>query len=69
MYKLSLIDKTSLVLVILGAINWGLIGLFNFNIVGVILGQPANILGRIIYIAIGVCGVNLLFLIWKTGRK
>jgi len=69
MYKLSIIDKTSLVLVILGAINWGLIGLFNCNIVGVLLGQPANLFGRIIYIAIGVAGVNMLFFIWKTRRK
>ena len=69
MYKLSLIDKASLVLAILGAINWGLIGLFNFNIVGIVLGQPANIVGRIIYIAMGVAGVNMLFFIWKTSRK
>ena len=69
MYKLSLIDKASLVLAILGAINWGLIGLFNLNIVGIVFGQPANIVGRIIYIAMGVAGVNMLFFIWKTSRK
>jgi len=69
MYKLCLIDKASLVFVILGAINWGLIGLLNFNIVGTILGQPANVFGRIIYIAIGVAGTDMLLLIWKTRKK
>jgi len=36
MYKFNLFDKISLLLVIIGAINWGLLGLFNLNLVGTI---------------------------------
>jgi uncharacterized protein len=69
MYKLKLIDKISLILVIIGAINWGLIGLFNFNIVSALLGQPANLLGRIIYIFIGVSGVDMIMFLFKTKKN
>ncbi|MCT8976793.1 DUF378 domain-containing protein [Clostridium sp. CX1] len=69
MYKLKLIDKISLVLAIIGAINWGLIGLFNLNLVGVLFGEPANLIGRLVYILIGVSGANLLMLLIKTKQS
>ena len=69
MYKFKLIDKISLILVIIGAINWGLIGLFNFNLVGALFGQPASLIGRIIYIFIGVAGVDMLLLLFKTKKS
>jgi len=69
MYKLKLIDKISLILVIIGSINWGLIGLFNFNLVDALFGQPTNLIGRIIYILIGVSGANILMLLFKTGKS
>lgn len=69
MYKFKLIDKISLILVIIGAINWGLIGLFNFNLVGALLGQPANLIGRIVYILVGVAGVDMLLLLFKTRKN
>ncbi|KZL94511.1 DUF378 domain-containing protein [Clostridium magnum] len=68
MYKFKLIDKVSLILVIIGAINWGLIGLFNFNLVDALFGQPTNLIGRIIYILIGVSGVDMLMLLFKTKK-
>lgn len=68
MYKFKLIDKVSLILVIIGAINWGLIGLFNFNIVDSLFGQPTNLIGRIVYILIGVSGVDMLMLLFKTKK-
>ncbi len=68
MYKVSLIDKISFILVIIGAINWGgLIGLCNFNLVGVLFGgEPANLVGRLIYILIGVAGINMILFLLKT---
>lgn len=68
MYKFGIIDKVSFVLVIIGAINWGLLGLFNFNIVGSLFGEPANLIGRLIYILIGIAGIDMLFLIYKMTR-
>ncbi|MFU0823861.1 DUF378 domain-containing protein [Clostridium sp.] len=66
MYKLSLIDKISLLVIIIGAINWGLIGLFNFNLVKFIFGA-IPLLQRIIYIVIGLSGINALLFIKKVS--
>ena len=60
---MKVIDKIALVLIIIGAINWGLIGIFNFNLVDAIFGAM-SILSRIIYILVGISGlwsIRLLF--------
>lgn len=49
------LQKICLVFTIIGAIVWGLIGVFNFNLVEAIFG--ASILSRIVYIIVGVCGL------------
>lgn len=69
MYKFNLLDKISLILVIIGALNWGLIGLFNFNLIGALLGEPANLIGRIIYILVGAAGVDMLMLLFKMKKS
>ena len=48
-----------LTLTIIGAINWGLIGFFNFNLVALIFGSMSWI-SRIIYGLVGICGLCLL---------
>lgn len=56
------LQKTCLVITIIGAINWGLIGLFDFNLVETILGSD-NWLPRIVYILVGICGlINIMIL-------
>ena len=60
---MKIIDKIDLALVIIGAINWGLIGIFNFNLVDTIFGVM-SIISRIIYILVGLSGlwtIRLLF--------
>lgn len=60
---MKIIDTIALVLIIIGALNWGLIGLFNFNLVDTIFGVMSW-LSRIIYILVGVSGlwgIKLLF--------
>ena len=49
----------SYALVITGAIVWGIVGFFNFNIVGALFGD-ASILARIVYSLVGIAGVTLL---------
>ena len=44
-----MLDKLALVLVIIGALNWGSIGLFQFDIVAWLFGGPAAIISRIVY--------------------
>lgn len=50
------LQKTALVFSIIGAIAWGILGLFNFNVVELITGGY-NIISRIIYIIVGICGI------------
>ena len=60
---MKVIDKIALVLIIIGAINWGLIGFFNFNLVDAIF-RNMSIISRIIYALVGVSGlwgIKLLF--------
>lgn len=53
---MKIIDKIALALIIIGAINWGLIGLFNFNLVDTIFGAM-SIISRIVYILVGISGL------------
>lgn len=60
---MKIIDKIVLVLIIIGAINWGLIGFFKFNLVDTIFGDM-SMLSRIIYALVGISGlwgIKLLF--------
>lgn len=60
---MKVIDTIALVLIIIGAINWGLIGIFNFNLVDAIFGTM-SIISRIIYTLVGISGlwgIKLLF--------
>lgn len=60
---MKVIDKIALVLIIIGAINWGLIAIFNFDLVAAIFGDM-TVLSRIIYGLVGVSGlwgIKLLF--------
>ena len=60
---MKVLDIIALILVIIGAINWGLIGFFNFNLVSAIFGDM-TIISRIIYALVGISGlwgIKLLF--------
>jgi uncharacterized membrane protein YuzA (DUF378 family) len=60
---MKVIDKIALVLIIIGAINWGLIGIFHFNLVAAIFGDM-TLIARIIYGLVGLSGlwgIKLLF--------
>lgn len=57
------LQKTCLVITIIGAINWGLIGFLDFNLVDAIFGT-GSLLSRIIYALVGICGlinIGILF--------
>ena len=58
------LQKIALVFTIIGAIVWGLIGLFDFNLVATIFGD-GSLLERIIYILVGVAGLFNIFLLFK----
>ena len=60
---MKVIDKIALVLIIIGALNWGLIGLFGFDLVATLFGE-ITIISRIVYGLVGISGlwgIKLLF--------
>lgn len=65
--------KFLLVLAIIGAINWGLIGFFNWNLVDAIFGggaqEQTSGLSRIIYALVGLAGLASLFLLGRLHER
>ena len=62
-------DLFSLTLVIIGALNWLLIGLFQFDLVAAIFGGQSAILSRIIYVIVGLTGLWAISFYRKLRKK
>ena len=61
------LDNTALVIVIIGAVNWLLIGIFRFDLVAYLFGD-LSWLSRIIYTIVGLCGLYLISLFGRINR-
>ena len=61
---MEILKKIALALIIIGALNWALVGLFELDLVATLFGGADSIISRIVYIIIGICGlisIPLLF--------
>ncbi len=58
-------NKIALVLAIIGCLNWGLVGLFRFDLVGWIFGGMDSIISRIIFVVVALAGIWLINLLFK----
>jgi len=61
------LDKLSLVLVIIGALNWLLVGLFKFDLVATIFGGNTTFLSRTIYTLVGLAGLYSISLLFRES--
>jgi uncharacterized membrane protein YuzA (DUF378 family) len=66
--KLNIVDTVALVLVVVGGINWGLIGLLNFDLVATLFG-PMSTLSKIVYSLVGLSAVYLAIIALKLEKK
>lgn len=66
--RMNGIDWLSYALVIIGGLNWGLVGLFNFNLVDELFGAEST-LSQIIYILVGLSAVYLLYTASKLAHR
>ena len=64
--KMMILDRISLILTIVGALNWGSIGLFQFDIVAWICGGQSSLLSRIIYTVVGLAGIWCISLLFRA---
>ena len=63
-----MLDKIALILVIIGALNWGSIGLFKFDIVGWIFGGQSAIISRIIFTIVALAGIWCISLLFRENE-
>ena len=68
MNKLSALDWIALILIIVGGLNWGLVGAFSFDLVAAIFGDMSA-LSRIIYVLVGLAAIYTLFIVGKLQKK
>jgi uncharacterized protein len=66
MRSLSVIDWICLIVLIIGGINWGLVGFFDFNLVGSIFGPTVS---RVIYALVGICALYVAVVSPNFARK
>ena len=67
--SIMIMDTIALILVIIGAINWGSIGLFSFDIVTWIFGGQGAVVSRIIYSLVGLAGLWCISLLFRPREN
>lgn len=68
MGKLNIVDWIALILVIVGGLNWGLVGIFKFDLVAWIFGDM-SIIARIVYILVGLAAVYTAVILTSLAKK
>ncbi len=64
-----MLDRIALIVTIIGALNWGSIGLFGFDLVAWIGGGQAATVSRIIYTVVGLCGIWCISLLFRERNE
>ena len=59
-------DTIALILSIIGSLNWGLVGIFQFDLVAWLFGGQDALLSRIVYAAVGLAALWCITLLWRT---
>ena len=60
-----MLDKIALTLLIIGGLNWGLVGIFSFDLVAWLFGGAATLLSRIIYIVVALSAVWCITMLFR----
>jgi uncharacterized membrane protein YuzA (DUF378 family) len=62
-------DRIALILIIIGALNWGSIGIFGFDIVGWMFAGQLSMVSRIIFTLVGLAGVWAISLLFRDNER
>ncbi len=63
-----IIDRIALILAIIGGLNWGLVGLFRFDLVAFLFGGQTATLSRVIYTLVGLAAIWCISLLFRDHR-
>ena len=66
---MTVMDRIALVLAVIGALNWGSVGLFQFDVVAFLCGGSSIVLARIIYTVVALAGVWCISLIFRPDEE
>ena len=66
---MTVIDRIALILTVIGALNWGSVGLFQFDVVAWLCGGSASLLARVIYTVVALAGVWCISLIFRSEES
>ena len=61
-------DTIALILSIIGSLNWGLVGLFRFDLVAWLFGGQGSLISRIVYTLVGLAGIWCVTLLFRKGQ-
>lgn len=64
-----MLDKICLLLVILGSVNWGLVGIFQFDLVAWLFGGSDALISRIVYTVIALAGIWCVSLLFRDNGR
>lgn len=64
-----MLDRIALTLVIIGAVNWGLVGLFQFDLVAFMFGGTGAILSRVVYTLVALSGLWSISLLFRDSER
>lgn len=64
----EMFDKIALALLIIGGLNWGLVGIFSFDLVAWLFGGTGAILSRIVYVAVALAAIWCITLLFRNER-
>ena len=62
-------NTISLILMIIGALNWGLVGLFQYDLVAAIFGGMSGVVSRIIYTIVGIAGIWGITMLFRRDDR
>lgn len=67
--KLTVLDWVALVLVVVGGLNWGLVGALKYDLVASLFGGVEGVVARVVYVLVGLAALYLVFVVSKLARK
>lgn len=63
---MNMIDKIALALIVIGGINWGSVGLFQYDLVGALFGGMSGMISRIIFTLVGISALWCISLLFRS---
>lgn len=66
---MNVLQKIALVVIIIGALNWGLYGLFNFNLIAFLFDNISTVISRILYALVGIAGIIAVSTLFIHDRQ